>query len=286
MAVWSIVNKGNMEGSSRIDAEYYQPNILEAAQKVERTPYDRLGSLVKSGYRVVYENTNILSKEEVNFKRDCLFIQAANISSDGLSFDVDNMGYVHEADWIRYKKGRVIRGEVLIEVKGKAEKVAIVPSYVPERTLVSGTLYKLSLKKGMSHEYLYAYMSSKYGKLLRDRLKTNTLIAYVSKPDLYSIPVHLPREENDEEVKSLVQQAYKVVELSSKLYVQAEQILIEELGLKDLDLKDDLFYTTTVKEIKDNNRMGAEYYIPKYNKLMEHIFSFNYNLLEIGRAHV
>lgn len=66
---------------------------------------------------------------------------------------------------------------------------------------------------------------------------------------------------------------------SRLLYSQAEQILFEELGLKDFDLKDDLFYTTTLKEVKNNNRVDTEYYIPKYGKLMEHIFSFNYNLL-------
>jgi len=44
-------------------------------------------------------------------------------------------------------------------------------------------------------------------------------------------------------------------------------------GLKDLDLKDDLFYTTTLKEAKENNRMDAEYYMPKYKKLAKHIQS-------------
>ncbi|HBG62040.1 MAG: hypothetical protein A2Y03_06575 [Omnitrophica WOR_2 bacterium GWF2_38_59] len=284
MAVWSIINKNEIEGSSRIDAEYYQPNILDAANAVLKSSHSTLGSLVKNGYRVVYENTKILTEEEVNHDKDCLFMQAANISSDGLSFDVENMGYVHEADWIRYPKGRVNEGEILIEVKGQAEKVAIVPSYVPERTLVSGTLYKLCLKKGLSHEYLFAYMSSRYGKLLRDRLKTNTLIAYVSKPDLYSIPVYLPGKETEQEIKELIKESYKVVQEAKSMYSKAEEIVLVEIGLRKLDIKDDLFYTASLNEVKDCNRIDAEYYIPKYKILMHHIAKFSPQQLDdLGR---
>lgn len=271
MAVWSIINKNDIEGSTRIDAEYYQPSILDAANAVLKSSHSTLGDLVKSGYRVVYENTKILTEEEVNRGKDCFFMQAANISSDGLSFDVENMGYVHEADWIRYPKGRVNQGEILIEVKGQAEKVAIVPTYVPERTLVSGTLYKLCLKKGLSHEYLFAYMSSRYGKLLRDRLKTNTLIAYVSKPDLYSIPVYLPNKKDEQDVIALVSEAYRLIQVSADLYSQAEVALLEDLGLKNIPLKNDLFYTTNLNEVKSQNRMDSDFYLPKYSIISDSI---------------
>jgi len=68
---------------------------------------------------------------------------------------------------------------------------------------------------------------------------------------------------------------------SKLLYSQAEQILLEELGLKDLDLKDDLFYTTKLKEVKDNNRMDAEYYMPKYEYVSQVIKKTGYKRFDI-----
>ena len=155
MAVWSIVNYSELKSDLRLDAEYYQPLFLQFESLLEQTgfPIVNIGSLVKEGYRVVYENTKILD-EDFDPAYHVKFLQAANVLSGFPAIDESSMGWVARNDWNRYIQGRMKPGEILIEVKGQAEKVAMVPDEFLSEVLVTGTLYKMLIdekKAGLFH---------------------------------------------------------------------------------------------------------------------------------------
>lgn len=256
----------------RIDAEFYKPVSLFADKIIKMQMHKNLGSLVSDGYRVVYESTKILKPDQVNLENDARFLQATNIGVDGLWIEVDDIGYVSVKDWLRYPKGRIKRGEVLIEVKGQAEKVTIVQDFIPERTLVTGSVFKLSLKPGtVSHEYLFAFFSSKFGKVLRDRTKVNTLIAYVSKPELYRIPIPLPEAAVHDRITNYVKDSFAQQKLSKDLYSQATNLLNVDLGLNNIQFKKEKSYTACFSEIISRNRADADYFQTKYKQLGKHL---------------
>lgn len=258
----------------RIDAEYYKTESLQAYDYVKKGNYKLLGQLAKEGYRVVYENTKILNPEKVDEQQDVRFLQATNVSDDGLWIEPKEIGFVSGKDWDKYPKGRIKHGELLIEVKGQAEKVTIVQDYMPMRTLVTGTLYKLTVdEKMVSPEYLFAYFSCKYGKILRDRTKVNTLISYVSKPELYSIPIPIFSDYIGE-ITNLVRDSYNSSILAHSFYRQAEELLANELQLDKLQLPNKKWYTAHYSEVIGNNRCDGEYYQPKYKQLMQHLARF------------
>jgi len=263
MAVWSEVNKSILgKYFGRIDAEFYRPINLFAINRVESVPHCNFGQLVKEGYRVVYGNTKILKQEENN-EKTCRFLQATNISNDGMLIECDKVGHVSECDWNRYPKGRIKHGEILIEVKGQAEKVTIVPDDYPLRTLVSGSLYKASLKNDiLTPEYVYAFFQSSTGKMLRDRTKTNTLISFVSKPELYSIPIPLFTKSDTIFITDLIKSALRKNKLSQSLYTQAQELLERELGLDKLVFDKPLSYEARLSEVVDSRRANAEYFSP------------------------
>lgn len=272
MAVWSVVNSSLVsDEGNRIDAEYYKPDSLKATNIIKSLNYKNISELVQDGYRVVYENTKILQKTKINVERDARFLQATNISTDGLWIDINEIGFVHEIDWNRYPKGRIKHGEVLIEVKGEAEKVTIVQDYVPERTLVTGTLFKMTLNSIVSPEYLFAFMNSKYGKLLRNRTKVNTLIAYVSKPELYKIPVYIPSTIEHENITTMIQSSFYLMKQSQTLYKEAEKLLEKELGLDGLEFEKPRSYTAKLSEVYSHNRCDADFYQTKFRQIEEHI---------------
>ena len=154
MAVWSIVNFSDLKADIRLDAEYYQPLFLKFESLLTKTgfPIVNIGSLVREGYRVVYENTKILD-EDFDPKYHVKFLQAANISSGFPVIEQSSMGWVSRDDWNRYIQGRLKPEEILIEVKGKAEKVAIVPDNVMTEVLVTGTLYKMLIDENKINRY-------------------------------------------------------------------------------------------------------------------------------------
>ena len=258
MAVWSRTELSNVRRSfGRIDAEFYRPKSLEAFSQVTASNHDLLGRLVIDGYRVVYENTKIVESGQIT-DTSARFLQATNLGKDGLSIELDSIGYVDERDWFRYPKGRIKAGELLIEVKGQAEKVAVVPDGFPDRTLVSGSLFKLTAKRDrISPWYLFVFLLSRYGKLLRDRLKTNTLIGFVSKPQLYSIPIFLP-ESTDEQALSLqTQESIRLNTLARKLYTEAQQLLEAELDMGKLTLQKPVGYIARFSNVGLSDTFSA-----------------------------
>lgn len=273
MAQISIINQSNLsEYFGRIDAEFYKPISLYTDKLIKQQNYKPLSSLVEDGYRVVYENTKILNKNIVDIQTDARFLQAANISNDGLWIEVDNIGFVNKRDWERYPKGRIVKGEVLIEVKGLAEKVTIVQDYMPERTLVTGSVFKLTLKKNtISPEYLFAFFNCKYGKILRDRTKVNTLIAYVSKPELYKIPIPIPDINTHDDITISIANSFTLQKKSKDLYSQASNLLEKELKLEEITYKKNKSYTANFSEVINSNRIDSEYYQIKFRQIEEHL---------------
>ena len=58
------------------------------------------------------------------------------------------------------------------------------------------------------------------------------------------------------------------IEFSELLYSQAENLLMEKVGLKDFESDNELINVVNFSVVKLANRIDAEFFQPKYNKLM------------------
>lgn len=234
---------------------------------------------MKEGYRVVYENTKIIGEKEAKDRNFPFFLQATDLDTPFIK--TNNLYYVHQDEWERYEKGRIKPGEILIEVKGKIDKVAIVPDDFPSKTLVTGSLFKLTVNKNISKHLLLSYLISKYGVAFKDRFKTNLLISYVSKPDLYRIPVpHFSVIFNDE-IDNIFKQIFHSKRQSNLIYEKAEIILLKEISLNSYKPNQE---GINIKKFSDSfgftGRLDAEYYQPKYDEILEKIKSKPYDNLD------
>ena len=260
----------------RIDSEYFKKKYINFFKNVPNLK--PLGSFAKEGYRVVYENTKTIDEAEAIENNFPYFLQATDLDTPFIK--TDNLYYVHNDEWKRYPKGRIKKGEILIEVKGKIDKVSIVPEDFPEKTLVTGSLFKLTVNEKINKHVLLTYLISKYGKAFKDRFKTNLLISYVSKPDLYRIPI--PSFSNEFQLK--IDQIFKTIFASKnafkETYAKAENILLEEIGLQDFTPSQE---PVNIKSFKDSfassGRLDAEYYQLKYEKIVDKVKSKNYDIL-------
>ena len=176
------------EIEDRLDAEFYNPAALSTSNKMKSIgKITTFGSLVNEGYRVVYhgnDSINGLTEEKL-----LPFLSPTQIDQNGaLSFEnTDRLPLYYKT---KYPKGLARAGEILVEVKGNVSKVGIVPFSFPDNLLVSGSLYKATLdpERADSH-YILAFLKSKHGQILKNRLTSNTIINYIAKEALYSIPV-------------------------------------------------------------------------------------------------
>jgi type I restriction enzyme, S subunit len=238
-------------------------------------------NFVEEGYRVIYENTNVIEPEFAKKNDFPVFLQATDISTPFIS--TNSLCYVDETDWIRYPKGRINRGELLIEVKGKIEKVAFVPDDFPEHTLVSGSLYKLQVNQNINKFYLLIYLISKYGQSFKERAKTNLLVSFVSKHDLYKIPVPTFSDAFQLEIERLVKSAHVQTEESKALYAEAEKMLLDELGLSNWQPSTENVAVKSLKEsFLETGRLDAEYFQPKYDEIEAKIKEYKYGFDTLG----
>jgi type I restriction enzyme S subunit len=262
--------------NNRIDSEYFKKQFISFFKEVP--DLKPLGEFVKNGYRVVYENTKIIEKDEAKEMGYPYFLQATDLDTPFIK--TDNLFYVHQEDWDRYEKGRIIPGEILIEVKGKIDKVAIVPDDFPLNTLVTGSLFKLTVNNKISKHLLLTYLICKYGVAFKDRFKTNLLISYVSKPDLYRIPVPHFSSDFNQIIDIIFEKIFSSKGISDKVYKKAETILLNEIGLENFSPSTEAINIKTFSNsFSSTGRLDAEYYQPKYDQIVEKIKTKPYDKL-------
>lgn len=246
--------------TTRLDAEYFSRAALETLALI-KSPHT-LGDLVKDGYRVVYETTEAIDRQEGERDRLPYFLQAADISTPFI--DADSMGCVAQSDWDRYPKGRIQPGELLIEVKGKAEKIALVPDDFPRKTLVSGTCFKLTTNDPVDQYFLAAYLTCHHGQVLKNRLKSNLLISYLAKDDLYRLPVPDISATLKKDIHSTFKACFEQDRTAKSLLKNAESTLLRVLGLENWHAPEPLSYVRSSREAFAAGRLDAEHYQEKF----------------------
>lgn len=242
----------------RFDPEFFGKEAITAYESLRH--HRRFGDLVAEGYRVVYESTQMIPREEGIAEGLPFFMQAADIETPFIR--TDGMGCVSRADWERYTNGRIVPGEVLIEVKGLAEKVALVPDDIPLNTLVTGTCYKMQTHDPLDAYLLVAFLTSKPGQALKNRLKSNLLVTFVSKEDLFGMPVPNFGVKLKQAIASTIKNAFSADKEASETLGQAEATLTAALGLGDWQPPEPLTYTRRASEAFAADRFDAEYYHP------------------------
>jgi len=212
-----------------------------------------------------------------------MFIQASDIADSCLEICLSDVGYVSEADWIRYPLGKIERGELLIEVKGQAKKVVIVPDDFPPFSLVSGSLFKAEIDQSkVSTHFVFVYLLSRYGTILRDRLKTNTLIGFVSKQQLYSIPIVMPEKNKELSISDLVKKSFELIQSSKQLLRNAEKSLAEDIDLGSTLYNGSSIAQRKLQDILDFGRMDAEFFHPKFDSIQRRIYDYRNGYRKLG----
>lgn len=205
----------------RLDAEFYNPTAIDTIKKMRlQGDVVTLGSLISEGYRVVYHGTDSitgLSDEQL-----LPFLSPTQIDNNGsISFGLtDKLPKYYKE---RYPRGLAKEGDLLIEVKGNVSKVAVVPSLYPENLMISGSLYKASIdaNKADSH-YVLAFLKSRSGQALKNRLTSNTIINYIAKEALYSIPVFQVTKVAQKYIGDKVRQAERLRAWARELVSQVD----------------------------------------------------------------
>jgi len=251
----SIIQKSQLKGAQRIDAEYYQPEYLELIDNL-----NKIGA-------VPIRNIATNPKRKFCPKKDEYF-NYIEISEVILSTG-------------EYNKSKIIGSEAPDRAQWIVEKNDVILSTVrPIRNaislinedsshLVCSSGFAVLKPKEIEPEYLFTYLKSKPIVKLLDRQTTATMYPAITAEDVLNTKIFLGNENFRNAIKDLIIDSQKKLGDSKKFIKQAEDLLLEELGLKDFDQGNDLFSIVQYGDVIIANRSDAEYFQPKFQRLFD-----------------
>ena len=199
------------------------------------------------------------------------FLRVQNIMQN--YFDLNDVVYITKQQDEEIKRSRLKENDVLLTITGSYGKSAVVSDNLINANINQHSV-KMELKKELNPFFLSTFFNSKFGKLQSD-----VNVVGVTRPALdyesirnFIIP-NVPVDFQGEIEKIIIQSKNKEKQ-SKTLYSEAENLLLEELGLKDWQPKNENISIKHFSDFAQTGRLDAEYYQPKYDEAEEKIKLF------------
>ena len=271
MITFSIIRKSQLEGAYRLDAEYYQPSYLDTISNLKNQNAKPLNDFLRLLYRYpTFYNLQY-------YEKGVLVLKGEDILPEGFIHN-QSQDYISEEDAKRFPKTILKRGDLIFSVRGYVGKVGIVDEKY-DGSIISANLIR-AVVKDVSPYFLWIFLNSQYGINQINKVKMITAQETIVADDIKKFLISPVTQEKQLEIEKLAEQAISELRNSEDFYSQAENILLEELGLKDFKVEDDLSYIVNLSKIKSARRADAEYFQPQYDKLVEKLKKYKAKLLK------
>lgn len=264
---YSIVKKSQVceVSTLRFDAEYYEPKYLDILKCIEKkakdfTKLSHLGLQIDASafypaLEPYYNKGNLpfLRVQDINNKidyEDCLGIPET--IEDDKTFET--LKFVQAGDIVITKGGSIARVG-LVEKKSAAC-----------RDLIFINSSKLS---NIEYKFLYVYCLSYIYKNLLIRSSSMTAQPHLTITLVRDVPIYEPDLAFKTFIAKLVDKLSNLDKLCNCSYIKAENILLEELNIKNWTAKHKLWSVKNYSDVKDANRFDAEYFQPKYDEILK-----------------
>jgi len=294
---YSIVNVSELEREVRIDAEYYDPFYLRNEEIITKKTWCHLGDLISE---VQYGLSLAMNEEKRGYK-----ILKMDDIIDILADD-SNCKYI-DIDSKTFLRFKLEKGDVLFNRVNSEEFVGRTGIYLldGEHTFAS-YLIRVRAKKYFTNFYITIYLNTKYGKIsLRRVMRRAVNQANINAEELKSLKIPVPSDAFQKYIEKLVLKAYEERKKAEQLYKQAEEILLEELGLKNWKSKikkieiggqkfeeEENISIRNLSDVIKADRMDAEYWESKYEEIEKLIKNYKNgweylpHLVEISRRKI
>jgi len=261
MAVKSIVKVSELEGAKRLDAEYYQPKYLRAKDILKRRRAIQLGELLSDISYGIYTEPNYVDEGTD-------FIRALNLQE----YSIEGKVLKVRPAVIPSQRYLLKAGDILIVRSGaNVGNVGIIVERFTGATFGSYTI-RLRLKDIINPYYVYILFKTKFGRLQTIRFRTGLAQPNINIPNLKLLEIvnQVPDTEQ-KRIEHLVRTSDQATLESETRYLQAEQMILDELRWDKLDLSQPKSYAVALSQANKVNRMDAEHFQPKYDRLLQHI---------------
>lgn len=243
----------------RIDANTYKKEYLATDRLLSKRKTLSIGDISTSIQNFgAYSLCNF-----INFQDEGIpFLMTKNVRENFIDWNIEK--YVDQKSHEMLWKSHCHRGQVLVTMAG--EYLGRVAVYNSDQEASSNqAIAKVTLNKGQSPYTVSTFLNSKFGQHQIQRFKTITGQPNINMALIGSLRVPEFSEQLCHDVEELMHRLDKVKGSAFDIYAQAENLLLDALGMSDLlpSAK-----TINVRSFMDSfaatGRLDAEYYQPKY----------------------
>lgn len=260
----------------RIDADFFREDYLSSENKIEFHNWDYLGNLAK---KIVNFGAYSLTNQIEYLDEGVPFLNVGDIKDSDI--DVQNAKKI-DRDLSKnvLKKSLCRENQVLLTIAGTIGNAATTYQ-LPKDTNSNQAIANITPDK-MSSFYLSIYLNSFYGKKQTARLTISSVQPNLLLTQVKKIKVFVPSKNFQEIIEKLYKQDHQIKNQSKSLYSQAEQLLISELGLLGWNPKHELSFVKNFTDTQKDRRFDAEYFQPKYEKIVESIKKYKDGFDKLG----
>ena len=266
MAVWSEVKFSKIDAKSRIDSEYFSPEFIFKGEKIGKINSKPLPFVfnVSDGNHLEISHSFTDNEDGIPYFRgkDINNFFLGNAEPIKIPYHVFNAPQMQRSHF----KAK----DVLLSIVGTIGSVSI----VPESLGLSTGSCKIAIlrKKGtVSPYYLTAFLLSKYGQ---SQIKRNTRGAVqmgLILKDLVHIKIPIFSSTEELNISNRVLSAISINQESWELYIKAQKILEQELGLDKLKFRKPVDYETNFSQAMSSSRIDAEHFYPEFDNVCCHL---------------
>lgn len=268
---YSIVNLSEVKNASNdflIHAEFFYPKIQKFRKYAKNNDFQKLENYVgyvKNGIQPDYINNGTIP-----------VIRPVNIRENEITNE--RQEYINDYFYKENIRGQIKYNDILLTASGVG-------------TLGRSTIFKESKKMFLSvdnvilrdlrellPEFLYIYLNSKYGQQQINILYKGTSgIIHLYPDDIKQILIKPLKIQQS--IADLVNTSYTLRQSADELYKEAEEILLEELGLKNYQPQNKKCFVKMLSDTQEAGRFDAEYFQPKYEDVIDKIKKYKNGFL-------
>lgn len=248
----------------RVDSDFFKKQYLHEYNQRRKFKNVILGdiSFITDGQHGYHEIDEISSISHITAKNT-------------KNWFTDKIGADCLAQWVdeKNKRSSLQVGDILLANRGTVGCCSIVKSDIlPANIDQDIARIALNINSPIIPEYLLSYLNSSIGYdwVIRNSSGMVQQGLPLNKVRLISIP--LLSKEFQFKIKLLVDLSWETKRKSKKLYQQAEDLLLSELGLQDWQPTEETIAVKSFAEsFLSSGRFDAEYYQPKFDQLIEQL---------------
>ncbi len=270
----------NENWTFRFDSEFFKKHYLKNIQQIKK--FEK--GYIKLNEAIIHISGGATPLGAEYQTEGVPFLRVQNIMQN--YFNLNDIVYLSTKQDEEIKRSRLKEKDVLLTITGVSYGKSATVTKELENANINQHSVKISLNSKLNPYFLSTFFNSRYGKLQSDKN-----VVGVTRPALdyqvirnFAIP-SLSRTFQDR-IEKLIITSEKTVNQSQQNYTQAENLLLETLGLKDFKPSTEC---VNIKRFKDSylltGRLDAEYYQVKYEEIVEKIEESNYEKL-IGLVNI